>query len=122
MVWKRLIEGMSAALNATGLYTPERLARLELSIPRDSSHGDWTTNLALVLAKEVGRPPRAVAEGWHSARTRFRLIATAAPVASVVGRFSVPLHFPVFAAPVACARRGGGDQSEACPCGVPDGQ
>lgn len=62
MVWKELTEGLVAALRAAGLYTPERMARLELSIPRESAHGDWTTNLALLIAKEVGRPPRAVAD------------------------------------------------------------
>ena len=29
MVWKELTEGLAAALRATGLYTPERLARLD---------------------------------------------------------------------------------------------
>ena len=67
MVWPRLIEGIEEALRATGLFTPERLARLELAIPRDESHGDWTTNLALVLAREVGRPPRALAEALAAA-------------------------------------------------------
>ena len=62
MVWKELTEGLAAALRGTGLHTPERMARLELSIPRESAHGDWTTNLALLIAREVGRPPRAVAE------------------------------------------------------------
>ena len=67
MVWNELTEGLAEALRAVGLFTPERLQRLELAIPRESSHGDWTTNLALVLAKEVGRPPRALAEALASA-------------------------------------------------------
>jgi arginyl-tRNA synthetase len=46
------------------------MARLELSIPRESAHGDWTTNLALLIAKEVGRPPRAVAEALAAAFPR----------------------------------------------------
>lgn len=70
MVWKELTEGLAAALRATGLHTPERLARLELSIPRESAHGDWTTNLALLIAREVGRPPRAVAEALAAAFPR----------------------------------------------------
>jgi arginyl-tRNA synthetase len=61
---------MSVALESLGLLTPERLARLELSVPRDPSHGDWTTNLAMVLAREVGRPPRALAESIVSAFPR----------------------------------------------------
>jgi arginyl-tRNA synthetase len=62
LVWKQLTDGLSAALAASGWLSPERLARLELAIPREPSHGDWTTNLALLLAKDLGRPPRAIAE------------------------------------------------------------
>ena len=67
MVWKELTEGLAAALRGTGLHTPERMARLELAIPRESAHGDWTTNLALLIAREVGRSPRAVAENIEEA-------------------------------------------------------
>jgi len=70
LVWKELTESLDAALRGTGLHTPERMARLELSIPRESAHGDWTTNLALLIAKEVGRPPRAVAEALAAAFPR----------------------------------------------------
>jgi arginyl-tRNA synthetase len=63
--------------------TDERLARLELSIPREPSHGDWTTNLALLLAKEVGKPPRAIAETLASAfpldRSLFGAVDVAGP-------------------------------------------
>ena len=31
-------------------------------MPRDATHGDWTTNIAMLLAKELRRPPRAIAE------------------------------------------------------------
>ena len=70
MVWKELTEGLAAALRETGLHTPERMARLELAIPRESAHGDWTTNLALLVGKEVGRPPRRVAEALAAAFPR----------------------------------------------------
>ena len=62
MVWNALTEGFARALEAAGWHTPERLARLELAIPREPAHGDWTTNLALLLAKELKQSPRAVAE------------------------------------------------------------
>jgi len=62
LVWTELTDAIEQALRAAGLHTPERLRRLELAIPREPAHGDWTTNLALLLAKEVGRPPRAIAE------------------------------------------------------------
>jgi len=83
LVWTQLTEGLRAALESVGLYTPERLARLELSIPRDPSHGDWTTNLAMVLAREARRPPRALAESLASAFPRdarlFESVEVAGP-------------------------------------------
>lgn len=62
MVWNELRAGLAKALEAAGLATPERLARLDLAVPRDPSHGDWTTNLCMLIAKEAGRSPRALAE------------------------------------------------------------
>ena len=62
MVWNELRSGISAALEAAGLWTPERIARLELVVPRDPAHGDWTTNLCMLIAKDAGRAPRAIAE------------------------------------------------------------
>src|SRR6266545_4397175 len=38
------------------------LAEVELSKPRQKEHGDFATNVALVLAPRVGRSPRDVAE------------------------------------------------------------
>lgn len=49
------VESAAAPLNPQG-------QRLAVELPRDPSHGDWTTNAAMVLAKAVGKPPRAVAE------------------------------------------------------------
>ena len=37
-------------------------SRVPLEVPRHGGHGDYATNLALALAKAVGRPPRQVAE------------------------------------------------------------
>jgi len=48
---------------AAGLGLPEdSLPEPELSRPRAKEHGDWATNLALVLAGRAGVPPRQVAE------------------------------------------------------------
>jgi arginyl-tRNA synthetase len=41
---------------------PDRLPEPELERPRLPEHGDWATNVALVLAKAAKAPPRAVAE------------------------------------------------------------
>lgn len=37
-------------------------AEIQLERPRDPSHGDWATNLALTLAGRLRRAPRAIAE------------------------------------------------------------
>jgi len=62
LVWAKLTEGLAESLRRAGWLTDERLGRLELAVPRDPAHGDWTTNLALLLARELSMPPRAVAE------------------------------------------------------------
>jgi arginyl-tRNA synthetase len=41
---------------------PGTLPPFEVEPPRDVRHGDYATNVALVLAKLVGRPPRTVGE------------------------------------------------------------
>lgn len=37
-------------------------ANVQLERPRDPTHGDLATNVAMVLAKKLGRPPRQIAE------------------------------------------------------------
>ena len=83
MVWTQLTEGLAAALERLGLATPERLQRIELAIPRDPAHGDWTTNIAMLLAREARRPPRALAEAIVEAfprdPARFASVEVAGP-------------------------------------------
>ena len=60
-----LIEALSQAADAAapelGLQD-EPLPTPELIKPRVKEHGDWSTNLALVLAARAKRPPREVAD------------------------------------------------------------
>jgi arginyl-tRNA synthetase len=42
--------------------TDATLARISVEPPRDATHGDMATNAAMILSKEAGKPPRAVAE------------------------------------------------------------
>lgn len=65
-----MTEGLAAALQRVGLEEARHLERLELAIPRDPDHGDWTTNIALLLAREAGKPPRALAEALAAAFPR----------------------------------------------------
>jgi arginyl-tRNA synthetase len=65
MIQQRLIrilaEAAAQAAPELGL-NPAELPMPELERPRAKEHGDWSTNLALVLAPKAKRPPRQVAE------------------------------------------------------------
>jgi arginyl-tRNA synthetase len=52
---RTLLEGVVRGL---GVEDPE----VQLERPRDPSHGDLATNVALTLASRLGRPPRKIAE------------------------------------------------------------
>lgn len=55
-------EAIRAALGAVLSELGAADANVQLERPRDPSHGDVATNLAMVLAKRLGRPPREIAE------------------------------------------------------------
>jgi arginyl-tRNA synthetase len=54
-------EQLRSALAAVvdGLGVPD--AEIQLERPRNPDHGDWSTNVAMVLAGRLGKPPREVA-------------------------------------------------------------
>ena len=54
-----LLGALRVALGAAGF--PEPADGVELTAPKDSGHGDFTTNVALQLAKPLGMAPRDVA-------------------------------------------------------------
>jgi arginyl-tRNA synthetase len=56
----QLIAHVRRALAAVGL--PEPSDGFELEPPKQAEHGDWTTNVAMKVAKRAGRNPREVAE------------------------------------------------------------
>ncbi len=55
-----LQDAVERALRACGIEA--RAAGIGFERPSRPEHGDWSTNVALVYAKEVGEPPRALAE------------------------------------------------------------
>jgi arginyl-tRNA synthetase len=55
----QLTAAVQTALDACGFPAPPD--GVELTPPKDSTHGDFTTNVALKLQKQVGLPPRDVA-------------------------------------------------------------
>jgi arginyl-tRNA synthetase len=50
---------LESALAGTGVVAPPAIT---IDATRDPGHGDFATNVALALAKPLGKPPRAVAE------------------------------------------------------------
>lgn len=61
-----LIDRLSAAIGKAGFAAPGDV-RIEIEVPRDPSHGDWASNVALTLAKTARRPPREVAQALAAA-------------------------------------------------------
>jgi arginyl-tRNA synthetase len=72
---------LAAAASRLGASVPA--SAIELERPRDPTHGDVATNLALTLAKQLKQKPRAVAEGVVAAlelpQGLVRQIAVAGP-------------------------------------------
>ena len=62
-----LIASVTSALDAAGLPVPPQ--GVEVTPAKSREHGDWQTNVALVLAKVVGAPPREVAQRLVDALT-----------------------------------------------------
>jgi arginyl-tRNA synthetase len=58
-ITERLTEGIKAALARAGLPEPEGCV---WEVPRQAEHGDYATNVAMVLAKAARQSPRQVAE------------------------------------------------------------
>ncbi|MEK4243350.1 arginine--tRNA ligase [Janibacter sp. FSL W8-0316] len=64
MTPEELVEAIRAALTAAieaGDLTVEVPAEIRVERPKQKGHGDWTTNLAMQLAKPAGMKPRDVA-------------------------------------------------------------
>ncbi len=64
MLTPALREALTEALKANGWSVDEGVP---LEVPRQADHGDYASNVALVLAKKVGRPPREVAQALLAA-------------------------------------------------------
>lgn len=68
---------------AAGELTFEKLPEIELELPKEKEHGDLASNLALVLARQAKKAPRAVAESllrhFSSAGTWVERVEVAGP-------------------------------------------
>jgi len=70
---------LRALLDAAGDTGP--LPEFALEIPKNPDHGDFACNAALVLAKRLGKPPRAIAEGLVPALCEAKQLVASAEVA-----------------------------------------
>src|SRR3954463_9507216 len=59
MIRDDLVTALASALTAVGVDPPDKGIQLERPARRE--HGDWSSNVALVTAKKVGRNPRELA-------------------------------------------------------------
>lgn len=62
MIEETLADLLRSALVAAGLVPDDPPPNIEITKPRQREHGDFATNLALALAKRVGKAPREVAD------------------------------------------------------------
>lgn len=59
LVKQALTAALSDVLSDMNLFLPEKLV---ISEPKDAAHGDLSTNVAMLLAKKAGKPPKQLAE------------------------------------------------------------
>jgi len=59
---KLITEALGRALAASGLMPESGVPDFEVAHPKDEAHGDYATNLALLLARKIEKNPREVAE------------------------------------------------------------
>jgi arginyl-tRNA synthetase len=82
-VKQTLKEEIAAAALRTGLVDKERLPDVHLEVPKEKSHGDFSTNLAMQLTRIAKQNPRLIAEQiiqqMDMARARVARVETAGP-------------------------------------------
>ncbi|WP_346300127.1 arginine--tRNA ligase, partial [Halomonas sp. BM-2019] len=74
---EELLQSAVDALKSDGTLPAEVEPRVQLDRPRDKSHGDFATNLAMMLAKPAKQNPRALAEAIIQAIPANSVIAKA---------------------------------------------
>jgi arginyl-tRNA synthetase len=59
---RQVVETTLAALRAKGKVQYEELPAYNVEAPKQAAHGDWSCNIAMVLARAAARKPRELAE------------------------------------------------------------
>lgn len=57
-----LLQQAISALHEAGSLETSAAPNLQVTRTKDSTHGDFTTNIAMILAKSAGKPPRDLAQ------------------------------------------------------------
>lgn len=61
-VEEQLIAELSQAIEKSGLVSAADIPEIKLETPKDKTHGDFATNIAMQLTRLAKRPPREIAE------------------------------------------------------------
>jgi arginyl-tRNA synthetase len=59
---EKIKEEIKAAVLKAGLATEEQIPNVILEVPKDKAHGDYSTNMAMQLARVAKKAPRMIAE------------------------------------------------------------
>ncbi|HJV17464.1 MAG TPA: arginine--tRNA ligase, partial [Bacillales bacterium] len=62
LVQSKLKEEIKAAVLKANLATEEQIPDVILEIPKEKAHGDYSTNMAMQLARVAKKAPRMIAE------------------------------------------------------------
>lgn len=84
-----------ANLKAAGSIPDDVDPKIAVTRTRDPAHGDFASNLAMMLAKPAGKAPRDVAQMLVDAlpeNNDIREVAIAGPGLSIFSRTMPPLH------------------------------
>ncbi|MEW9500888.1 arginine--tRNA ligase [Jeotgalibacillus marinus] len=82
-VQENLKQEIKAAVIKAGLATEEQLPEVVLETPKDKANGDFSTNMAMQLARIAKKAPRVIAEGiveyFDSSKASIKKIDIAGP-------------------------------------------
>jgi len=82
-VKSRLKNEIEAAVLKAGLATEEQLPQVVLETPKDKAHGDFSTNMAMQLARVAKKAPRMIAEelinSFDQSKASIRKVEIAGP-------------------------------------------
>jgi arginyl-tRNA synthetase len=59
---RQIVEATLASLKEKGTLSFTELPQYAVEVPKQAGHGDWSCNVAMVLAKGAGKKPRELAE------------------------------------------------------------